>query len=138
MEHSVLHIKISFFLCWRVENNYKSKSQHFMHQCIVSNKNFDFPTCGTQKFWQILTYQKIEQNWLVNPARIFKKRNRKFSKFHIFFKIFTKNVTYSQIKHNFEKMPWRIFFLKTWEGAQILIWKFRFTVALKLQRNFET
>ena len=84
--HLVLHIKISFFLCWRVENNYKSKSQHFMHQCIVSNKNFDFRTCGTQKFWQILTYQKIEQNWLVNPAQIFKKKIENFLNFTFFSK----------------------------------------------------
>ena len=34
-------------------------------------------------------------------------------------------------------MTGRIFFLKTSENAQILIWKFRFTFALKLQRNFE-
>ena len=62
-----------------------------MHQKIVSNKNFDIRTCGTQKFGQILTYRKNEQNWLVNPAEIFKnKKNRKFSKFENFRKFLQK------------------------------------------------
>ena len=88
-----------------------------------------------RQFWHIKKLIEIPLRIQRHFSKIFFFEN--FQNFTLFWKFSKKKVKFYQTRYNFEKNAYIRFFLKVLEKAQILIWKFRFTFALKLQRNFK-
>ena len=62
--------KIKKKMCHMSANTYQVVFYHFRYQSVVSNKIFDFRTCGTQNWAQFVTIEnfwKKRSNRLVNP-----------------------------------------------------------------------
>ena len=108
-----------------------------MHSSIVWNKNFDFRTCGTWNFFEILWYQKNDQNPVANPAEILGKKNSKIVKISNCHGVCNKIRLSTQSKHNSKYLSEYHNVFNTPGALQILTSKFGFTVALKPQRNWK-
>ena len=104
---------------------------------MVWNKIFDFRTCGTWNFFEIVWYQKNDQNPVANPAEILKKKISKILKISNFDGVYKKKCLSTQSKHNSMKRNQCYNVFNTPGTLQILTSKFGFTVALKPQGNWK-